>query len=123
MSRLGLAQNFGVKSHLGLVSDIEKSDSLVSVASHSKNQHPLFLGLGLVLNFHKSNFSVLVSSQKIGLVPPWTKTKPSLAVLFTGNINWLQYQTRPARAPKWLFRSRKGLYPSFVLDVIIGFVI
>ena len=68
-SRLGLAQNF----KLSLVSDIEKSDSLVSVSSRSKNQRPLFLGLGLVVNFHKSNFSVSVSFQKIGLVPPWHK--------------------------------------------------
>ena len=37
-----------------------------------KNQHSLFLGLGLAVNFHKSNFSV--SSQKIGLVPPWHNT-------------------------------------------------
>ena len=39
-----------------------------TVSSRLKIQHPLFLGLGLVVNFQKYNFSV--SSRKIGLVPP-----------------------------------------------------
>ena len=64
----------------------KKSDSLVSVSSRSKNQHPLFLSLRLVVNFHKSNFSVSVSSQKIGLVPP--VVCPDTELSFTcGRVN------------------------------------
>ena len=57
---------------LGL-SVLYKILELVSVSSPSKNQHPLFLGLvlDLVVNFHKSNFSVSVLPQEIAHVPPW----------------------------------------------------
>ena len=53
-----------VKYDLSLVSDIKRNEKVLSCA---KNKHPLFLGL--MGNFDKSNFSVLVSSQKIGIFP------------------------------------------------------
>ena len=44
-----------------------------------KNRYQYFLGLGLVVSFHKSNF--LVPSKTIGLVPPGEE---AIVIRFSG---------------------------------------
>ena len=41
----------------------------------AKKSHPPILGYGLVVSFDRYNFSVSVSYQKIGLIPPWWMTE------------------------------------------------